>query len=260
MNPRIPYEVCPLCSSKAIVAAKTADCSRHPLYRPVLPPVMTWMTCNACGHVFTDGYFTAQAQAEIFNHTHEHQKLGADIEAQRLVAAHMVDKVLAYVREGTWLDVGFGNGALLFTAQEYGFTPIGLDLRPENVEMMNAIGIEAYCADLAQVSLGRKCDVISMADVLEHMPYPLQGLKAAARLLSDDGVLLISMPNADSMLWRVLDVTNANPYWGELEHYHNFGRKRLYALLNQNGFEAVQYGVSERYRACMEVIVKKKRA
>lgn len=66
------------------------------------------------------------------------------------------------------------------------------------------------------------------------------------------------MPNSESMLWRALDQTKTNPYWGELEHYHNFSRTRLYQLLEETGFEPVIYGISERYRACMEVIARKK--
>jgi protein O-GlcNAc transferase len=97
-----------------------------------------------------------------------------------------------------------------------------------------------------------------MADVLEHMPYPKDGLVAAYRLLADHGILFISMPNMESMVWRFLDDTKQNPYWGEIEHYHNFSRTRLYQLLRDNGFEPVKYGVSERYRACMEVLAKKK--
>jgi hypothetical protein len=45
-----------------------------------------------------------------------------------------------------------------------------------------------------------------------------------------------------------------NPYWGEIEHYHNFSRKRLYALLQNHGFKPADYHISERYRVCMEVI------
>jgi hypothetical protein len=47
---------------------------------------------------------------------------------------------------------------------------------------------------------------------------------------------------------------------GSIEHYHNFSRSRLYALLRETGFEPVRYGISERYRACMEVIARKARA
>ena len=61
----------------------------------------------------------------------------------------------------------------------------------------------------------------------------------------------------DSVLWQALNNAKANPYWGEIEHYHNFGRTRLYALLKECGFEPLLYGISHRYRACMEIIAKK---
>jgi 2-polyprenyl-3-methyl-5-hydroxy-6-metoxy-1,4-benzoquinol methylase len=122
---------------------------------------------------------------------------------------------------------------------------------------MTALGIEAHCRDIADLSPASAYAVISMADVLEHAPYPKQTLRAAHRLLAGGGVLFVSMPNMESMLWKAMDQQRANPYWAEIEHYHNFGRGRLYALLREMGFEPVRYGISERYRACMEVIARK---
>ena len=58
--------------------------------------------------------------------------------------------------------------------------------------------------------------------------------------------------------WRLLDAAKVNPYWGELEHYHNFSRARLYALLKECGFEPIHYTISERYRVCMEVIARRR--
>lgn len=257
MNARIAYKTCPLCNSDRFRQRTIGDCSRHSLYKPVIPAKIVWMQCETCTHVFTEGYFTPEVEAVVFATTPEHQKLGADLERQRMVASRIIEKVQPYVEFGVWLDVGFGNGALLLTAQEYGYVPIGTDLRSENVASLNGIGIEGHNCDIKALKLRRPCDVISLADVLEHMPFPRDGLAAARRLLDDEGVIVVSMPNMDSMLWRVLDVNNINPYWGELEHYHNFGRVRLYALLRECGFEPLQYSVSERYRACMEVIARK---
>jgi hypothetical protein len=96
-----------------------------------------------------------------------------------------------------------------------------------------------------------------MADVLEHVPFPKEYLAAAAELLTENGILFASMPNADSVLWAALSMNGANPYWGEIEHFHNFGRQRLFALLEECGFTIVHFGLSERYRACMEVIARK---
>lgn len=255
---RIPFGACPLCASTAMVHRVRADCSRHPAYKAGLAPTMNWMACTDCGHVFTDGYFTPAALELVFASTITGQEVGFDLERQRHVSAKMVEKVLPYANAGAWLDVGFGNGALLFTAEEYGFTPVGLDLRKGNVQAMQGVGFEAHCADVTELAQPERFQVVSMADVLEHMPYPAEGLKAAHRQLAPGGVLLLSMPNMDSMLWKVLGDGEHNPYWAELEHYHNFGRRRLFSLLQDTGFEPVRFGVSERYRVSMEVIARKR--
>lgn len=263
---RTAYDACPLCESRDFLPLRTGDGSRHRLYQQAakqagatnrLTPHMQWCVCRACGHVFTDGYFTPEAFAQITQNVNPGQIVGADFERQRPLAARMIDKVLPFASAGPWLDVGFGNGALLMTAQEYGFDAVGCDLRPAAVAALQAAGIEAHVSDIAQLNLPRPCQVISMADVLEHMPYPKTGLAAARERLADGGVLLLSMPNIDAPAWRLLDRMNANPYWGEIEHFHNFGRARLYRLLDEMGFAPLRYGISERYRMCMEVIARK---
>jgi SAM-dependent methyltransferase len=208
-------------------------------------------------HIFTEGYFTDEVCKLIYSKTNTSQQVGCDLEQQRVISSRIIEKVLPYAAQGNWLDVGFGNGSLLFTAQEYGFEPVGVDLRVDNVNTMASLGIRSYCKDLSKLSLEFKCSVISMADVLEHMPYPKEGLRAAHNLLADEGVLFISMPNMESIVWKALDQNNTNPYWGEIEHYHNFSRSRLFGLLRETGFEPVRYGISERYRVCMEVIAKR---
>lgn len=252
---RILFAACPLCESPKIVQERTADCTGHELYKPEMPAQIRWQRCENCRHVFTDGYFSPEDAAQIANVIPEQQRVGFDMERQRLVSARIIERVLPYVDEGVWLDVGFGNGSLLFAAHEYGFVPIGTELRAENVAKMKAVRVEVHRCDIADLSLDRPCAVVSMADVLEHMPYPKLGLAAARRLLADNGVLLLSMPNSDCAMWRALD---NNPYWSEVEHYHNFGRRRLYDLLRECGFEPLKYGVSERYIACMEIVARKR--
>lgn len=258
MNERITYTGCPLCKSAELSDLFMGDCSSHALYKPALSASIHWKQCNRCEHVFTSGYFTDAACQVLFSGTHANQTVGHDIERQRLISARMIEKVLPFAAQGAWLDVGFGNGSLLFTAQEYGFVPVGIDLRQENVNSMCSQGIAAHCIELGQLELPEPVAVVSMADVLEHVPYPKQGLRHAHRLLQKQGVLFVSMPNSESMLWTAMNQQNSNPYWGEIEHYHNFSRSRLYALLEETGFTPVRYGISERYRACMEVIASKR--
>ena len=117
----------------------------------------------SCGHIFTEGYHSEEACEIIFADSVGQEILGADQETARHASALMIERVLPYVAEGQWLDVGFGNGSLLFTAAEYGFTPVGIDLRVENVEILNKLGVEGYAKDIADLRLERKCSVISMA-------------------------------------------------------------------------------------------------
>ena len=53
-------------------------------------------------------------------------------------------------------------------------------------------GIEAYCEDLENFKLKEKCSVISLADVLEHTPFPKKILDCCNKLLVDNGILFLS--------------------------------------------------------------------
>jgi SAM-dependent methyltransferase len=259
-NARTLYEACPLCTSSKITDFLMASCQNHPLYKPSLPNSMKWRLCLECNHSFTEGYYTDEALGILFQDANAGQTVGNNLERDRIIWAKVVDRVNSYLDKGrvnSWLDVGFGNGSLLFTAQEWGMETAGVELRETNVEAIKKFGVEAWCVELANLDQEDRFDVISMADVLEHMPYPGEALEKCRSLLRKDGVVFISMPNMDTVLWRLFDEAGVNPYWGELEHYHNFTRQRLYNLLEQYGFTPIHYYISERYRACMEVIARK---
>lgn len=256
-NARHLYKCCPLCESSNISFIGEADCRDHPSYNPMLPGTIRWKQCNECGHSFTEGYFTDEALSVLISSAHDYQLFDvAKLEKARAISAMMVDKISSVLekQEGKWLDVGFGNGALLITCAEYGFEPVGIDLRKTAVEKIKPLGIEAYCMEFIDFEQFGTFKVISMADVLEHMPYPKKALARVYKLLAPGGVLFVSCPNADSLVWKSLTESKLNPYWRQIEHYHNFGRKRFYFLLIEHGFIPVNYSISNRYRIGMEVI------
>lgn len=257
---RIDYKSCPLCESTDFSSIGLADCRHHPLYKSSLPAVIDWQQCQGCGHQFTSGYFTGQSLRDLFEGSNDYQLFDlAKIEKARAVSAPIVDRVSSFLQRqtGPWLDVGFGNGSLLLTCAEYGFEPVGVDLRMDAVEGVSSVGIEAHCVEFTEFEQTGKFAVISMADVLEHMPFPKMAIAKARDLLEPGGALFISCPNAESIVWKALTDADLNPYWQELEHYHNFGRERLYALLEEQGFRPVSYSISQRYRLGMEVIAEK---
>jgi SAM-dependent methyltransferase len=239
----------------------TLNCSGHAMWQAPLEPLITWVTCGQCEHIFTEGYYTDEALTILFENTQNQQKVGIDLEYHRLISAKLVDRVvnaLGPPNERLWLDVGFGNGSLLMTANEFGFDVFGVDLRKKSVEDIGNLGIPAHHGNLKSAAdtleFKSKPTVISMADVVEHEPFPRDVLRCARELINEPGILLISMPNASAPLWGFLNATNQNAYWREIEHYHNFTRESLYDELQKAGFRPLHYAVSDRYRCGMEVL------
>lgn len=257
-NWRTPFNGCPLCEGNGTIYLE-ADCSQHALYKKPLPQTITWLRCDQCGHIYTSGYFTKAALELVFSDAHANQTPGVNVEQDRFTWADVVASVSSIRKsyEGRWLDVGFGSGNLLLTAMEFGYEALGIDLRESSVNSLRTFGLQVSCSDLLDLEVDSPVDVISMADVLEHMPFPKPALQRAHEILGPNGTLFLSMPNIDAPLWKILDLNSQNPYWGELEHYHNFGRVRLIKLLEEHGFKFVHYNVSKRYRSCMEVIATK---
>jgi SAM-dependent methyltransferase len=249
---RRAFDGCPLCCKHQSQVVMTATAAEHPLYRRSLPAEMVWHECASCGHLFTAGYFEGDAAVALLGAANSIQRFGVDAEGDRPRTVRIVEAVArAGAPAGDWLDIGFGNGSLLMAAQEFGWRPVGVEARPLNVQGAVAFGIDAY-ASIAEVGAGYA--VVSLADVLEHIPFPKAMLQQVRGLLRPDGVLFLSTPNADSPAWRFATEAKANPYWSEIEHYHSFGRKRLEALLEECGFRAVHFAISERYRMGMEMI------
>ena len=172
METRIKYGFCPLHNSKSISPSLSGDCSKNPLYEPVLPAQIQWMNFGKCKYQFVDGYFTEDTLEIIFQKTLDNQKVGFQLEKQRKVSSQLIEKVLPHKSSGTSLDIGFGNGSLFFTALEFGFDAVGVDLRKDSVDAMKRLGLQAHYQLLETVEFDKAIFVVSMLDVLEHIIYP----------------------------------------------------------------------------------------
>jgi 2-polyprenyl-3-methyl-5-hydroxy-6-metoxy-1,4-benzoquinol methylase len=258
------YDCCPLCGA-ASVSIGFADCTPHVLWHEPLPAAIEWMRCPSCGHVHSRHYWTAAGMAEIFVKANASQlaESSAELAAKRVTWAPVVDKVVGllggyptvanHAARPIWVDVGCGDGALVMTAADYGFAAIGLDARAEAVQRIQALGFDALQNDFMNLKFELTPDVLSMMDVLEHIPHPREAVRKAAQVLRPGGVLVISMPDLSSSSWKIMDAEKLNPYWMEIEHCHNFSRERLVALLKSNEFDIGDFAIPSRYKAQMEI-------
>jgi 2-polyprenyl-3-methyl-5-hydroxy-6-metoxy-1,4-benzoquinol methylase len=71
-------------------------------------------------------------------------------------------------------------------------------------EARRRTGCDVFCGKLEDARFDAGAfDVITMWDLLEHLPDPLEGLATARRLLKPGGLLLVNTPNENSLLRRV---------------------------------------------------------
>lgn len=269
------YEGCSLCGSESALLG-AANCTKHGLWHSALPDTLEWMRCSSCGHVHTRHYWSEAGLAEVFRHAHANQLAEAidNPDTKRATWGSVAERVLRLLcQQGgggytqlfgadetpIWVDVGCGDGALTMTAADFGFTAIGLDARAEAVARIRQLGFNAQQGDFMKISFDGQPDVLSMMDVLEHMPFPGRALEKAAQVLRPGGVLVISLPDLECSSWRIMDAAKVNPYWMEIEHHHNFSRRRLTDLLRQYGFEVVDFSIPYRHKAQMEIYAKNQR-
>jgi SAM-dependent methyltransferase len=260
MSLSVSYAGCPLCGGAGSFL-RDADCTPHPLWSDALPPRLEWHACGACAHVYTRSYWTAEGLRVLFSRALPHQVAGGDPDAKRVswqpVVRRAVDLLGGYRavmgESPAWIDAGCGDGGLVMTAGEYGFHAVGIDARRETVEAIVALGFEAVEGDFLSAPLAPGAAVVSMMDVLEHLPFPREGLDRAAALLRPGGLLVLSLPDRETSSWRIMDLHTGNPYWMEIEHHHNFSRTRLAHRVAEHGLWVVDFAIAYRYKALLDV-------
>ena len=242
-----------------------ANCSAHALWHEPLPRTLEWMRCPSCGHVHNRSHWTDAGLTEILGKADAGLPahfLGS-LDDRRASWEPVVRKVTELLggyralvnRESRpiWVDVGCGDGTLVMTATDHGFAAVGLDIRADTVALIQGLGVNTLRHDFMALKFEVAPDVLSMMDVLQQIPSPLEALRKAAQILPAGGLLIISAPDMTSSSWKAIEAAKVNPYWMELEHHHHFGRERLMALLRECGFESVDFAVPNRYKAQMEL-------
>jgi len=106
----------------------------------------------------------------------------------------------------TLLDVGAGTGLLCRVAGEAGLEAWGVEPSGWGVRQAKAKGV----ARILQGSFphpelsGKKFDIVTLIDVLEHLANPLTLLEAVVAALNPGGLVAIVTPNTRSLSARLL--------------------------------------------------------
>jgi len=137
---------------------------------------------------------------------------------------------------GLWIDVGCAAGYTLAEARGAGFEVCGVDVSPwARAVVRERLGLEA-AASLSEVRCERRgqASVLTMFQVLEHLPAPLEALREAHACLRPGGLLVIETWDRASRAARFFgkrwqQITPPSVVW-------LFDRRSLEFALAQAGF------------------------
>ncbi|MEW6544057.1 MAG: class I SAM-dependent methyltransferase [Nitrospirota bacterium] len=148
--------------------------------------------------------------------------------------------LLPWVGQGRLLDVGCGHGVNAAMLAQQGWQVSGLDLGPEIVEQARTLlGDRVQVGDLLTVRYpDRSFDLVLMSHSLEHMYHLDRVLAEAKRILDDRGLLVIAVPNADSLEARLFGRWWVN--WDPPRHLYHFTKRTLTRLLEHAGFSVTR--------------------
>ena len=197
------------------------------------------LRCQACATLYVSSLPT--------NKSRMHYESGGYYSDENLVVPKFVvtrlDEIVAtfdpYRSTNRLLDIGCGAGSLLMAAKKAGWDAEGVDLSLPTAEYLGKKGLKVFPGDLLQAAFPTAYfDVVTAAELIEHVPDPSSLVAEVARILRPGGIFWATTPHSNGASARFLKLK-----WSIIsppEHLHLFSTRGMTRLLSDNGFQKVQ--------------------
>jgi len=206
--------------------------------------------CRQCGLVYVNPRYRPQQLQEIYTEEYyDHDGINngleffgydnyvEDEENIKITFAKRLDTIERYANKGHLLDVGCATGFFLDLARSRGWRVVGSEVSEFTVRYArHTLGLDVRLGTLRQLGFEDQAfDVVTMWDVIEHVPDPLAELREVRRILRDGGVLSIITPDVGSLVARVLG-TRWEEFRRVREHVYFFSQRTMRETLRKAGF------------------------
>lgn len=185
--------------------------------------------CPACGAATTDPWPDEEGLRAAYGSWYRPESgrrfavLGdALLSRTRAAMAGRIDEIAP---DGPILDVGAGEGVLIDALGARGREVMGLEPDPRHPDIVDR-SIHEVEGEWAAVVFWHS---------LEHLPHPGAAIREASRLLMPGGVVVVAVPNTDSLQARAF-----GDEWLHLDiprHLVHLPARSLKAGLRENGFD-----------------------
>jgi SAM-dependent methyltransferase len=143
-------------------------------------------------------------------------------------------------RIGRLLDVGCATGIFLASMRHAGWQVEGVEPSPSaSTYARERLGLKVLTGRLEEAHYPEASfDVVTLWDVLEHVHEPRPVIAEAARILRPGGLLIVSVPNPDSIEARLLGEHWLG--WDLPRHLNLFSPPQLRSFLASEGLSIEQ--------------------
>jgi SAM-dependent methyltransferase len=144
-------------------------------------------------------------------------------------------------KTGRLLDIGAATGYFMKIAEERGWKAHGVEISDYAAEKGRSRGLDIETGTIHGTALEKKSfDLVTMWDVIEHVPDPILDIGKACSLLRPGGLLAINTPDSGSWFAKF-----RGSRWHLLvppEHIFYFNRESLRMILDKSGLEVIEVG------------------
>jgi ubiquinone/menaquinone biosynthesis C-methylase UbiE len=198
-------------------------------------------TCQKCGLMMTD-IPAKQSQKKVNAQVYSDEYLKLYEERQLLLIKRFASKVKLIDKlssGGNILDVGCSTGLFLQSLDKFSqkeWNKYGIDINKKSIDLANQKKLgKILCSDLHHKYFSDNFfDVVTCFDVLEHDTNVKENLKEIRRILKPNGVLVIQVPNKNSLMAKLCG--DNWDWWSVPDHVYHFSPYLLKKILIDNGF------------------------
>lgn len=233
---------CPACGGDDAVRLRTPKAPvESVLFGSVESGLGLWR-CRKCGLEYVNPRPDATTRDAFYNQPGyvAHSPVTRDAPVHPAIRIRLA-YLASVASPGRLLDFGCGSGGFLLSANNAGWDAVGLEPSTQGRLASGSRNLRVY-ADLPSVAAQEgKFTVITAFHVVEHLSDPQCVLKDLHDLLSEQGALIVEVPNLGSLralVRRVFgDRGDDARYRAFPLHLCGFRRRSLHLLLSQCGLE-----------------------
>ncbi|MCG2724747.1 MAG: class I SAM-dependent methyltransferase [Elusimicrobia bacterium] len=227
----VKCEICGSDNSNAVCSAKCPDGTSRENF--------IINKCEICGFVFVN----PRPDKDEMRSFYFEEYYGKPSRIMKIVANSAISvfsflrkrRIYKYKKSGKLLDIGCGDGVFLNYMRARDWKVFGVETSESGYKLCEQKKINVSKELNFQ---GESFDIITLWQSLEHMESPARVLREIHKVLSENGVLIISAPNINSMEYAIF-----KKFWFHLDlprHLNHFSVATLKKLLQKSGFKVLK--------------------